>query len=65
MSNCNIVKNPNPTRTCLVGAGFMAIRSIARWMIGGEYLSKDDGTSLDGIGLTLTTKQMYEQVFIK
>ncbi|MCG7411470.1 hypothetical protein MHK07_02950 [Moraxella nonliquefaciens] len=31
----------------------------------GEYLSKDDGTSLDGIGLTLTTKQMYEQVFIK
>ncbi|GEM_PF-1988562 len=43
----------------------MAIRSIARWMIGGEYLSKDDGTSLDGIGLTLTTKQMYEQVFIK
>lgn len=43
----------------------MAIWSIARWMIGGEHLSKDDGTSLDGIGLTLTTKQLYEQVFIK
>ncbi|MGK8266168.1 hypothetical protein [Moraxella nonliquefaciens] len=40
MSNCNIVKNPNPTRTCLVGAGFMAIRSIARWIIGASICQK-------------------------